>query len=177
MSLDVILLSHLKEKPMTGYELSKLFVKAKGLVWRASHQQIYRELCALHKASFVSVEEIPQFGKPGRRLYSITDKGICGLKSKIYDTIPVETLRDKVAARVMSVTEETLAEFLEQLLTYKDHCKAMHSTAVEVRNAYMVRPIVTLDEKKEWAMANSAVEYWLGRANWAASTYFMLLQQ
>ena len=50
MALADAILVCLTERPMTGYELAKTFDSSMGFFWRASHQQIYRELQQLRAA-------------------------------------------------------------------------------------------------------------------------------
>jgi len=60
---------------MSGYDLAKNFDASIGFFWRASHQQIYRELGKLRDKGYVKSEEITQSGKPNRIVHTITDDG------------------------------------------------------------------------------------------------------
>lgn len=75
MALAEAILVCLTEKPMSGYDLAKNFDASVGFFWRASHQQIYRELGKLREKSFVKSQEISQQGKPNRIVHTITDEG------------------------------------------------------------------------------------------------------
>ncbi len=75
MALAEAILVCLTEKPMSGYDLAKNFDASVGFFWRASHQQIYRELGKLRERGFVKSQEISQQGKPNRIVHTITDEG------------------------------------------------------------------------------------------------------
>ncbi|MEC6832983.1 PadR family transcriptional regulator [Photobacterium toruni] len=71
--LQKAVLLFLTESSMTGYEICKELMATQ--VWTANHQQVYRELHLLNDKLCVEFEEIPQNGKPDKKLYSITDIG------------------------------------------------------------------------------------------------------
>ncbi len=72
LSLRHGLLGLLAEKPMSGYELTKLFDASLRFVWPAQHSQIYPELARLKEAGLIKqVEEGPR----GRKTYAITKRG------------------------------------------------------------------------------------------------------
>src|SRR4051812_27563711 len=75
MALAEAILVCLTERPMTGYELAKTFDTSIGFFWRASHQQIYRELQQLRSDNLVDGKEVIQTGRPNKTIYAITDAG------------------------------------------------------------------------------------------------------
>ena len=60
MSLKHAMLVSLAERPASGYDLVRRFDRSVGYFWRASHQQIYRELPKLEAAEWVSAEAVAQ---------------------------------------------------------------------------------------------------------------------
>lgn len=76
MSLRFALLAAIHEQSATGYELTQRFRTRLANVWNASHQQIYRELGKLQEESMLASEEVAQAGKPDRKIYRITEKGV-----------------------------------------------------------------------------------------------------
>jgi len=70
MALSEAILVCLTERPMSGYDLAKNFDASIGFFWRASHQQIYRELGKLREKGYVKSEEIRQVGKPNRIVHT-----------------------------------------------------------------------------------------------------------
>jgi Fe2+ or Zn2+ uptake regulation protein len=54
------------EAPISGYDITKMIKDKTG----NSHQQVYRELNKLAKRNDYLVEDIPQDGKPDKKMYS-----------------------------------------------------------------------------------------------------------
>lgn len=75
MSLKHGLLGLLHSRPMTGYDLTKIFNESLNFFWHAQMSQIYRDLGTLEKKGFVESEIEEQHGKPDKKIYSITPKG------------------------------------------------------------------------------------------------------
>jgi PadR family transcriptional regulator, regulatory protein AphA len=75
MSLRHLILAVVSQSPSTGYEIAQEFDTVASFFWRASHQQIYRELAAMADAGLVRFKAVPQDGKPDKKVYSVTSKG------------------------------------------------------------------------------------------------------
>jgi len=100
MALAEAILVCLTDRPMSGYDLAKNFDASIGFFWRASHQQIYRELGKLRDKGWVKSQEISQSGKPNRIVHTITSAG----KNALNDW-------SKKPNRMPSVKDELLAKF------------------------------------------------------------------
>lgn len=100
MALAEAILVCLTDRPMSGYDLAKNFDASIGFFWRASHQQIYRELGKLRDKGFVESQEISQTGKPNRIVHTITSDGQTALHAW-----------SKKPNRMPSVKDELLAKF------------------------------------------------------------------
>jgi PadR family transcriptional regulator AphA len=80
MALREVILTVLARGEMTGYEITKDFEAVYVHFWRASHQQVYRELARLNKDGRVTVNKVAQEGKPDKKVYAITKRGLEELK-------------------------------------------------------------------------------------------------
>jgi PadR family transcriptional regulator, regulatory protein AphA len=85
MALREVILTVLARGEMTGYEITKDFEAVYAHFWRASHQQVYRELARLNQDGRVTVKEIAQEGKPDKKVYAITKRGLEELKCWIVE--------------------------------------------------------------------------------------------
>ncbi len=72
-NLQLIMMAEVNQKQSTGYDLTKTLL---GKGWKASHQQIYRDLNKLEKNGVVSVKQVLQSGKPDKKLYLLTELGL-----------------------------------------------------------------------------------------------------
>lgn len=75
MSLRYAIMTALIDDELSGYDLARSFDQSIGFFWRASHQQIYRELKLLSERKWVSGQAIAQAGKPDRITYALTPAG------------------------------------------------------------------------------------------------------
>jgi DNA-binding PadR family transcriptional regulator len=80
MALREVILTVLARGEMTGYEITKNFEAVYVHFWRASHQQVYRELARLNKDGRVTLKVVAQEGRPDRKVYAITKRGLEELK-------------------------------------------------------------------------------------------------
>jgi PadR family transcriptional regulator, regulatory protein AphA len=91
MALREVILTVLARGEMTGYEITKDFEAVYVHFWRASHQQVYRELARLKKDGRVTVKEVAQERRPDKKVYAITKRGLEELKRWIVE--PTEAPR------------------------------------------------------------------------------------
>ncbi len=75
MSLKHLILALVAQKPSTGYEITYEFDAVSSFFWRATHQQIYRELASLAEDGLLRFKSVEQRSKPDKKVYSITAKG------------------------------------------------------------------------------------------------------
>ena len=80
MALREVILTVLARGEMTGYEITKDFEAVYVHFWRASHQQVYRELAQLNKDGRVTVKVVAQESRPDKKVYAITKRGLEELK-------------------------------------------------------------------------------------------------
>lgn len=72
---QAILAALIGNKPCSGYDLAKQFNSYLGFFWKATHQQIYRELAVMEKDGLVTCELVRQEERPAKKVYSVTEKG------------------------------------------------------------------------------------------------------
>jgi PadR family transcriptional regulator, regulatory protein AphA len=75
MSIENAILGLLSWRPLSGYDLKKMFEDSAALYWSGNNNEIYRALVGLHRSECVTFEVQPQEHLPARKIYSITPKG------------------------------------------------------------------------------------------------------
>jgi PadR family transcriptional regulator, regulatory protein AphA len=80
MSIEYAILGLLSSRPLTGYDLKKMFEGSAALYWSGNNNQIYTTLVKLHEKELISREIELQEDRPPRKIYSITAKGQAELK-------------------------------------------------------------------------------------------------
>src|SRR5512136_2285099 len=80
MSIEYAILGLLNLRPLTGYDIKKMFAGSAVIYWSGNNNQIYTTLVKLHENELVSVEVELHADRPSRKIYSITAKGQAELK-------------------------------------------------------------------------------------------------
>ncbi|MBC7812614.1 MAG: PadR family transcriptional regulator [Burkholderiales bacterium] len=75
MSHRYLVLGLLAERSMSGYDIKKRVKGALSTVTNASYGTLYPTLHRLLDEGAVEVQEVPQTGRPAKKLYQITKKG------------------------------------------------------------------------------------------------------
>jgi PadR family transcriptional regulator AphA len=96
MSLRHAVLGLLASRPMTGYELARVFDLSLSNAWHARHSQIYPELARLDELGLVHVVEE---GARRSRTWDVTEAGRAELRRWLTETEPVRTQRSETGVR------------------------------------------------------------------------------
>nr|WP_321459526.1 PadR family transcriptional regulator [uncultured Vibrio sp.] len=142
MSLPHVILTVLSTRDATGYDITKEFSASIGYFWKASHQQVYRELNKMAEKELVTCVLEPQEGKPDRKVYSITDAG----RSALGEWFDQPTARDEFSAKLMACAVQPAAPFREQLSELVEESRKLVSHYKEIEAAYYATPS-TLDKQ------------------------------
>ncbi|MCX9457765.1 helix-turn-helix transcriptional regulator, partial [Vibrio cholerae] len=127
MALSQVILTLLSRQDASGYDITKEFSRVVGLVWTASHQQVYRELSRLAEQGMVTSQLIPQEGKPDRKVYSITDSGRQCLQNWLSTAVEERPQRDELLVRMLACSHYPIAP-VRQSLTQQTH---LHNERLE----------------------------------------------
>lgn len=102
MALAHTILAALSNKPCSGYDLSKRFAENSGCFWRASQQQIYRELAKLEDEGLIVAEVLPQEGRPDKKIYYSTETGREKLVAWISEPSEPTPIREDLLVKVLA---------------------------------------------------------------------------
>ncbi|MEM7580769.1 MAG: PadR family transcriptional regulator [Cyanobacteria bacterium P01_A01_bin.80] len=102
MSLAHTILATLGSESYSGYDLWKKFCSTSKYYWQATQQQIYRELGKLEKEGAICSELIPQEGRPNKKLYRVTEKGIEKLKNWLLEPVEPMSIREELLVKVIA---------------------------------------------------------------------------
>ena len=75
MSLEHAILGFLNYKPLSGYDLKKIFDTSVQHFWAADQSQIYRTLARLTERGLAEMTVVEQQDRPDRKVYAITEAG------------------------------------------------------------------------------------------------------
>ncbi|ODS09749.1 PadR family transcriptional regulator [Vibrio scophthalmi] len=134
--LPIAILKAVNDLPQTGYDFTK-YIKGQK-IWRASHQQVYRELNKMEASGLVSHSLIENMGKPDAKVYSITAKGTVVLNQDV----PYKLSRVASADIVMQVAgnvaylREAKATLLSEVEALKTSMHQMSDKWLSARLEY-----------------------------------------
>jgi len=98
MDVKTVCLGMLTDGPASGYDLKKEFESSFGHFFAAGYGSIYPALSWLSDHDLVTCEEIPQEGKPDRKVYCITVEGRRFLLDALKNTAPSHKVRSEFLA-------------------------------------------------------------------------------
>lgn len=119
MSLRHAILAMLDIEKGSGYDLVKRFDQSVSYFWAASYQQIYRELQKLEAEALLEAEPVKQQGKPDKKIYEVTPKGIDELQ--VWLSKPAKAMKIK-APLLIKIYAGELADhesLVEELAAHK----------------------------------------------------------
>ena len=147
MALAEAILVCLTERPMSGYDLAKNFDASIGFFWRASHQQIYRELGRLREKGFVISEEVSQNGKPTRIVHTITKDGQNALR--IWSKKPVRqpSLKDDMLVKFYALENMDLESLKDQISIRMEQHQAKLVKYYRIKTRYYDDKTLTITQQ------------------------------
>ena len=98
MDVKTVCLGMLTDGEASGYDLKKQFESTFGHFFAAGYGSIYPALGALAREGLVDCREVPQDGKPDRKVYSITAAGREQLAKALEDPCPCHKVRSEFLA-------------------------------------------------------------------------------
>lgn len=109
----------LTDGPASGYDMKKCFESSFGHFFAAGYGSIYPALATLARNGMVEFEEVPQEGKPDRKVYSITAKGREELMKGLSNAKPTHKVRSEFLAMMCFahlMTEEQINTVIDNKL-------------------------------------------------------------
>ena len=123
MDVKTVCLGMLTDGPASGYDMKKCFESTFGHFFPAGYGSIYPALATLARNGLVEFEEVPQEGKPDRKVYSITDEGRAELDKALSNPKPTHKVRSEFLAMMCFahlMSDEQINEVIDNKLTELD---------------------------------------------------------
>lgn len=135
MSLRHVILAVLNQAPATGYDITREFDVVAGFFWKASHQQIYRELATMADDGLVRFKAVAQEGKPDKKLYSITAAGRREFARWFAEPTQIPRASDPLMIKFFAGEVGGIAELRTQLALaraqHRDHLRVLETVQRE----------------------------------------------
>lgn len=134
MDVKTVCLGMLTEGPASGYDLKKQFESSFAHFFAAGYGSIYPALASLAEQGLVDCEEVPQEGKPDRKVYRISDAGREHLLEALRKTTPCHKIRSEFLAMMCFahlMRPEDVAAVIEHRLDEIERYKALFAELSE----------------------------------------------
>ncbi len=128
MDVKTVCLGMLTAGEASGYDLKKRFESSFGHFFPAGFGSIYPALAYLAETKLVTCTEIPQDGKPDRKVYRITKAGKRRFMEALGETRPTHKVRSEFLAVLyfaQFMTEDQISGLLDSRLGSLDELVAM----------------------------------------------------
>ncbi len=138
MDVKTLCLGLLTVKEACGYDLKKTFESSFKHFFPAGYGSIYPALADLAESGLVNCREIPQVGKPDRKVYRITEAGEKAFIQALNRTDPQHKLRSEFLAMIYfadRIDEERLSDLLDDRVEKLRETVKQIETLGELTNA------------------------------------------
>ena len=132
MALEHAIMVSLAERPGTGYELGGQFSTSLGHFWPATRQQIYRTLSRLQQDGQVTCRDVPQNGRPDKKIYTLAPAGRQALHDWIAEPSSVMKIRDDLAVKLRGAEHGDADDVLADVHRHR----AAHTRQLDLYHSY-----------------------------------------
>ncbi|MDB9529520.1 PadR family transcriptional regulator [Oscillatoria sp. CS-180] len=177
MALAHTILTVLSERPSSGYDISKRFEETVSCYWKASQQQIYRELSKLEKQGWVAFELIPQMGKPDKKIYAITATGREELQRWSAEPTEPAPIREDLLVRVLGGPYVAPDELMREVKRRRQlHLEQLQRYQL-MEGQYQSMPNPPLQEQYRYLTLRRGLRYEQDWINWCEEVLEFLEQR
>ncbi len=175
MALAHTILATLGTESYSGYDLWKKFSQTSRYYWQASQQQIYRELGKLEKEAAIASEIIPQEGRPDKKLYKVTDKGIEILKNWIQEPSEPMAIREELLVKVIAAKLVPKSVILQEIERHqKIHSQKLAEYKQIEEQKFTDASQLTFEQKCIYATLRCGIGYETYRIAWCEEAISLL---
>jgi PadR family transcriptional regulator, regulatory protein AphA len=137
--LEYAILGFLSYKPLSGYDLKKIFDNSVQHFWSADQAQIYRTLVRLAESGLAKVEVVEQSQRPDRKVYHITPAGREELLRWLSSPVPSQPSHMAALVQIFfagQLSDEQLLTKFEQIAGFSRAVLATYQQIPAVIGAY-----------------------------------------
>jgi DNA-binding PadR family transcriptional regulator len=164
--LEYGILGFLKMKPLTGYELKKLFDTSVGYFWWAEQSQIYITLKKMAKEGLVEIIRTEPSRVLDKKIYALTPAGTEMLQAWLESDIVDSNIKSAPALKCFFLGEGDPQKGIEVINNYIENQKKVLNLYenLEQKNGGEYRRFLNLDEdSKEYRINAFAVRWGIKR--------------
>jgi DNA-binding PadR family transcriptional regulator len=149
MALAYAILVALEDQACSGYDLAKQFDRTVGFFWKATFQQIYRELTKLEAQEWIAAEVVAQSHRPDKKLFKITDLGRSQLGQWLAQPCEPASLREELLVKVFAGHLEPSSVVIAELQRHRQLHQATLETYEAIEQKFF-QAVKTLPQKYQF---------------------------
>ncbi|ESA36201.1 transcriptional regulator [Leptolyngbya sp. Heron Island J] len=176
MALAHTILALLAQQPDSGYDISKRFDEGVSCYWKATQQQVYRELSKMTSQGWVAFKKVPQAGKPDKKIYSITEAGWAELARWYAELTERTQIREDLLVKVMIGYKMPRELLLKEL----HHRQALHQAQLEkyrtIEEKHLANPNPPVEMQFKYLTLKRGIAYETSWLQWCADVLAFLEQ-
>jgi PadR family transcriptional regulator, regulatory protein AphA len=157
MSIQYAILGLLSWRPLSGYDLKKVFADSDVLYWSGNNNQIYKALVQLHEEGLVTQEIQIQDTLPAKKIYSITEKGFEALKAWVLSVPELPEFHDAFLVQLSWADLLDNSEIEKMLANYEEEVRVQILMLKEKANRKETMPARTRREDYIWKMISQNI--------------------
>jgi DNA-binding PadR family transcriptional regulator len=140
MALAYAILVALEGQAGSGYDLAKQFDRTVGFFWKATFQQVYRELTKLEAQGWIAAEVVEQPHRPDKKLYQMTELGRSQLRQWL--PLPCEpvTLREEILVKLFAGHLGATATLIAELQRHRELHRERLATYQAIEQKFFQQP-------------------------------------
>jgi PadR family transcriptional regulator AphA len=167
MSIKYAILGLLSWKPLTGYEMKKIFEESSVMYWSGNNNQIYKALLQLHEEGYVTNEVLHQESSPSKKIYTITEEGLMKLKEWVLSNPEAPEFKKTFLVQLAWADQLNDDEIEELIMSYENEIKMLIALHQEKKRRGINVPDRNIREKYLWGMiSNNIISSYENELNW-----------
>ncbi len=166
MALAHTILVVLASEPRSGYDMSKCFDESVGCFWKASQQQVYRELAKMEQQGWVYFETIPQTGKPDKKVYHLTEQGQKELIKWFSEPTEPTPIREDLLVKVLAGPYISRDLLLKEIHHRRQRHLDQFTHYQEMEEHYRALPEPSLSEQFRYLTLRRGIRYESAWIDW-----------
>jgi len=167
MSIRYAILGFLSVRPLSGYDLKKIFEDSIIFHWSGNNNQIYRTLVELHHEGMVTQEIQQQDDYPARKIYTITEKGLAELRQWALGEPELPQIKHAFLVQLAWADQLENDELDILLRQYEAEVRDQLAMAQELKRRKNFSPQRTPREAYLWdAIMDNKISFYENELNW-----------
>jgi len=167
MALVHAILAVLVDQPCSGYDLRKKFEGSVGFFWKASFQQIYRELSKLEEQGLLQAQEIQQESRPDKKIYFATAAGRQYLSEWIAQPSEISPLKDDLLVKLFAGYLVPQGTILAELAQHRQQHLQQLSVYQAIEQQFFQNPHTLSPQKRfQYITLRQGIRYEMEWLNW-----------